>query len=56
MLMRELRIDFATAEWITMVFLLLVSGLLLSFGRLGDMVGHKRVALAGFGLFILGSG
>lgn len=54
-LMRELRIDFATAEWITMVFLLLVSGLLLSFGRLGDMVGHKRVALAGFGLFILGS-
>lgn len=50
--MKSLQIDFGTAEWITMVFLVLVSGLLLSFGRLGDLLGHKRVYLSGFAVFV----
>ena len=42
-------------EWIVTIYLLVLSGLLLSFGRLGDMRGHKAIYLAGFGIFILGS-
>ena len=51
-----LRQDFnsqiATVEWVVIIYLLLVSGLLPSFGRLGDLRGHKPVYLAGFMAFI----
>ncbi|MFN8458942.1 MAG: DHA2 family efflux MFS transporter permease subunit, partial [Anaerolineae bacterium] len=47
--------DVATVEWVVTVYLLLVSGLLLSFGRLGDLRGHKLVYLSGFGIFIASS-
>lgn len=44
--------DIATIEWVVTVYLLVLSGLLLSFGRLGDLQGHKRVYLIGFGVFV----
>lgn len=47
--------DVATIEWVVTVYLLIVSGLLLSVGRLGDMRGHKRVYLIGFAIFIFAS-
>ncbi len=47
--------DVATVEWVVTVYLLMVSGLLLSFGRLGDLRGHKLVYLSGFGVFIASS-
>jgi EmrB/QacA subfamily drug resistance transporter len=47
--------DVATIEWVVVVYLLVVSSLLLTFGRLGDLRGHKSVFVFGFGLFILGS-
>ena len=47
--------DVATIEWVVVIYLLAVSSLLLTFGRLGDMRGHKSVFVFGFGLFILGS-
>ncbi len=46
----------ATTEWIVTIYLLVVSGLLLTFGRLGDIRGHKKVFITGFALFILASG
>jgi len=52
---RAFAADLATVEWVVTVYLLVVSGLLLSFGRLGDLRGHKRLYLSGFGLFFLGS-
>lgn len=52
---RDFGTDVATIEWVVTVYLLVVSGLLLSFGRLGDMRGHKPVYLLGFILFISGS-
>jgi EmrB/QacA subfamily drug resistance transporter len=52
---RAFAADLATVEWVVTVYLLVVSGLLLSFGRLGDLRGHKRLYLVGFGLFFLGS-
>lgn len=45
----------ANVEWVVTIYLLVLSGLLLSFGRLGDMHGHKTIYLSGFGIFIAGS-
>jgi len=47
--------DIATVEWVVITYLLLVSGLLPSFGRLGDIYGHKSVYMIGFFIFILSS-
>ncbi len=49
------RTDVASVEWIVTIYLLVVSGLLLSFGRLGDLRGHKQIFILGFTIFILGS-
>ncbi len=47
--------DVPTIEWVVSVFLLVVSALLLSFGRLGDLRGHRPVYLLGFTVFLGGS-
>lgn len=47
--------EIATVEWVVIIYLLIVSGLLLSFGRLGDIRGHKPVFLTGFSIFIISS-
>src|SRR5215813_2246936 len=47
--------DLATIEWVVMTYLLVQSGSLLSFGRLGDMRGHKLIYVSGFGVFVRGS-
>jgi EmrB/QacA subfamily drug resistance transporter len=44
-----------TVEWVVLSYLLTVSTLLLVFGRLGDMIGLKRIYLAGYAIFVLGS-
>jgi len=52
-----IRADFSSSiarlEWVVTIYLLVISGLLLSFGRLGDIQGHKRVYLAGFAIFLV---
>jgi EmrB/QacA subfamily drug resistance transporter len=53
---RELHATVAGIEWVTTVYLLVVSALLLIVGRAGDLYGHKVVYLAGFAIFITGSG
>ncbi len=47
--------EIATVEWVVIIYLLMVSGLLLSFGRLGDIRGHKPIFLLGFSIFIISS-
>lgn len=54
-LSRELGTSIAGIEWVTTVYLLVISGLLLSVGRAGDLFGHRRLYLTGFVLFVLGS-
>ena len=54
-LVRELDTDFATVQWVVLAYLLTLSTLLLSMGRLGDMVGKKPVYITGFVLFTLSS-
>ncbi|MGE5577682.1 MAG: MFS transporter [Syntrophothermus sp.] len=50
-----LRAGLTTVEWVVMMYLLVISTLLLTYGRLGDMIGHKPVYLAGFVIFTIGS-
>ena len=54
-LARALGTSVAGIEWVTTVYLLVISGLLLSIGRAGDLFGHKRFYIAGFVVFVLGS-
>ena len=48
--------DVAAVEWVLTVYLLVVSTMLLSFGRLGDMRGHRRIYVSGFVVLLIGSG
>jgi EmrB/QacA subfamily drug resistance transporter len=45
----------ALAEWVPMVYLLTIAGLVLLFGRLGDIVGYRRVFLTGLLAFVAAS-
>jgi len=47
--------EVAAVEWVVTVYLLVLSGLLLTFGRLGDLRGHKTIYVWGFGIFVLSS-
>lgn len=47
--------DISNIEWVVTIYLLVLSGLLLSFGRLGDLRGHKTVFISGFGIFVISS-
>ncbi len=48
-------VEFHTVEWVTLSYLLTITSLLPSMGRLGDMIGKRRVALLGFAIFTIGS-
>ena len=45
----------ATIEWVVTIYLLVLSGLLLSFGRLGDLRGHRSLYILGFVAFVASS-
>ncbi|MFN8525973.1 MAG: MFS transporter [Chloroflexota bacterium] len=47
--------EVATTEWVVVVFMLIQSGFLLSFGRLGDLRGHRRIYTIGLYVFFAGS-
>jgi EmrB/QacA subfamily drug resistance transporter len=52
---RELHADLVTMVWVIMVYILMGTALVLSFGRLSDLKGRKRLFIAGFAVFVLGS-
>ena len=54
-LVRELNTDFATVQWVVLGYLLVQTTLMLSMGRLGDMIGKKSIYTAGVVIFTLGS-
>jgi EmrB/QacA subfamily drug resistance transporter len=55
-IMRDAFISNVSAiEWVVTTYLLVLSGLLLTFGRLGDLRGHKSIYVWGFSIFIIGS-
>ncbi|MDZ4346477.1 MAG: MFS transporter [Candidatus Binatia bacterium] len=52
---RSFGVDLPTIQWVVLAYLIVSSGLLLAFGRLGDMIGQRRLSLIGFAIFIGGS-
>ncbi len=48
---RDLGFSSSGLAWVVNAYLIAFGGLLLLAGRLGDLVGHKRVFLAGLGIF-----
>src|SRR4030042_5711906 len=47
--------DMSIVQWVPSVYLLTISCLILLFGRLGDMVGYKKVFLSGIAAFVITS-
>ena len=54
-LVRELRTDFAIVQWVVLAYLMTVTTLTLSVGRLADMLGKKTLYTSGFVVFTIGS-
>jgi len=54
-LTRHFSVGITTVEWVVVAYLLTISTLLLTFGRLGDMIGLKPLYLTGFAVFVAGS-
>jgi len=47
--------SFQAVQWIVLAYLLAVTTLIVSAGRLGDLLGHRRVLLAGLAIFTAAS-
>jgi len=52
---RHFSVGITTVEWVVMAYLLTTSSLLLSAGRLGDILGHKLIYILGFVTFTVAS-
>ena len=52
---RAFEVDLPTIQWVVLAYLIVSSGLLLAFGRLGDMIGQRRLFFVGFSVFVTGS-
>lgn len=47
--------SFQQAQWVVLAYLLATTALIVSAGRLGDIVGRRRLLMVGIGLFTVGS-
>ncbi len=54
-LMQEFNATFPTVQWVVLSYLLGLTVLMVSMGRLADMIGKKRVFATGIVLFLIGS-
>ena len=54
-IMRSLHTDLPTVQWIVSIYLLIITGLLLTLGRLADLIGRKPIFIAGLAIFTIGS-
>jgi EmrB/QacA subfamily drug resistance transporter len=52
---KDLHTSFSTVQWVVLAYMLTLVTFLLTIGRLGDMFGKKRLYLAGYAIFTLGS-
>src|SRR3984893_254141 len=44
-----------SAEWVIVTYVLVITSLLMTFGRLGDLISTKRLYVVGFAVFTLGA-
>ena len=54
-IMGDLNTSLDAVQWVILAYLLTISALLLTFGRLADLMGRKRVYIAGFAVFTVGN-
>lgn len=54
-ILRDLHTSFDAIQWVVSGYSLLIATLLITMGRLGDVLGRKKVFLIGVALFALGS-
>jgi MFS family permease len=54
-MIKSLKTDFSSAQWFVLVYLLVLTALITVAGRLGDMVGKKKLYLAGIVIFTMAS-
>ncbi|PVX37069.1 MFS transporter [Janthinobacterium sp. 78] len=52
---RALHAPFQDVQWIVLAYLLAITALIVSVGRLGDLLGRRRLLLAGIALFAIAS-
>lgn len=48
-------VDMVALEWVVMSYLLIISSLLIAYGRLRDMLGYKKIYLTGISIFTAAS-
>jgi EmrB/QacA subfamily drug resistance transporter len=48
-------VSLSATSWVVIAYLLVISSLLLTFGRLSDLYGHRRIYITGFAVFTVGS-
>src|ERR1035437_553925 len=51
----KLSVNSGTIAWVVTIYLIVISALILIFGRLGDILGQTRIFKIGIVLFTLGS-
>ncbi|BCO25918.1 riboflavin transporter RibZ [Rhodoferax lithotrophicus] len=49
------QVPFQAVQWVVLAYLLAITSLIVGAGRLGDIVGRRRLLLAGIGLFTVAS-
>ncbi len=54
-LTRQFHISMSMVEWVSLVYLLTLAGLIVPFGRIADMIGRRWMYALGFTVFIIGS-
>jgi EmrB/QacA subfamily drug resistance transporter len=52
---RSFQTNAGTASWLVIAYFLVLSGILLAFGKLGDIIGFKKVFMSGLAVFTVGS-
>src|SRR5882757_5828696 len=54
-IVRDFHTNVSSLQWVISGYSLVFASLLISFGRLGDIIGRRRMFFAGAGLFAVGS-
>jgi EmrB/QacA subfamily drug resistance transporter len=52
---RSFQINTGTASWLVISYFLVLSSVLLAFGKLGDIIGFKKIFMSGLAVFTIGS-
>lgn len=54
-IIRDLGLDSTSAEWINAIYTLVFAALLVTLGRMGDVLGRRAMYLAGLAIFVIAS-